>query len=135
MPDKIQQEIEELLQKLDHFPPRRPLWVRVRDGITGVLQGVGSLFTGIRLPRMSAGHILLLGIGVIVIAFWAEPGGESVTKGLTVGGIIVFIGAFVLSLRRQSKPPEQLWRGKPLDLQGPSGRARSRSWWDRRRRR
>jgi hypothetical protein len=35
MPDRIQQEIEELLAKLETFPPKRSLWERVRNGIGG----------------------------------------------------------------------------------------------------
>jgi hypothetical protein len=133
MPDRIQQEIEELLAKLDTFPPKRPFWTRVRDRIGGFFQEIGNALSSIPFPRLSAGHVLLIAIAVIVIFSFADFG--SLTRWVIIGAIVAFIGAFVLSLRRHSRPQEKLWRGKPMDLSGPSVGERLRSWWRRRSRR
>jgi hypothetical protein len=134
MPDRIQQEIEELLAKLDTFPPKRSLWARVRGRISGFFREIGHAFSSIPFPRLSAGHVLLLAIAVIVIFSVAGPGGN-LTRWVIVGAIVAFIGAFVFSLRRHSRPQEKLWRGKPMDLSGPGVGERLRSWWRRRSRR
>lgn len=131
MPDRIQQEIEELLAKLDTFPPKRPLSARVRSGISGFFQGIARSVSSIPLPRLSAGHVLLIAIAVIVIAYLAG-GGSDLVRWVIAVAIVVFIGAFVMSLRRHSRPPEKLWRGKPMDLNGPGVGERLRSWWRRR---
>ena len=135
MSDRLHKEIDELLAKLDTFPPRRPLVARARDAIVSPFRSAGRWLGSLRLPQVSAGHILLLAIAVIVIAYLAEPGGDSVTRYLIVGGIVLFIAAFVLSLRRPTQGPhvEKRWRGQPMDLHGPSVGLRLRSWWQRRR--
>jgi hypothetical protein len=134
MPDRIQQEIEELLAKLDTFPPKRSLWARARGGITSFFRDIGHTVSSIPFPRLSAGHVLLIAIAVIVIFSLADFGG-SVTRWVIAGAIVAFIGAFVMSLRRHSRPQEKLWRGKPMDLNSPGVGERLRSWWRRRSRR
>jgi hypothetical protein len=134
MPDRIQQEIEELLAKLDTFPPKRSLWARVRGGVSGFFRDIGQAVSSIPLPRLSAGHVLLIAIAVIVIFSLADFGG-GVTRWVIAGAIVAFIGAFVMSLRRHSRPQEKLWRGKPMDLDSPGVGERLRSWWRRRSRR
>jgi hypothetical protein len=134
MPDRIQQEIEELLAKLDTFPPKRPFWARVRNRISGFFRDIGQAVSSMPFPRLSAGHVLLIAIAVIVILSLADLPGD-LTRWVIAGAIIAFIGAFVMSLRRHSRPQEKLWRGKPMDLNGPGVGERLRSWWQRRSRR
>jgi hypothetical protein len=124
MPDRIQREVEELLAKLDSFPPRRPFWTRIRDGFSRGFQHLG----GIRLPNLSAGHVLLISIAVIVGGY-VILGGSDAGKWIIAGGILAFIAAFLFSLRRQSRPPEKYWRDRPMDLRRSA--PRGRSWWDR----
>jgi len=126
MPERIQREVEELLARLETFPPRRPLWTRVRDGFSRAFQRLG----GMKLPSLSAGHVLLIAIAVIVSAWVLLPDGSDLGRWIIAGGIIAFIAAFIYSLRRQSKPPEKYWRDRPLELRR-SSTPRTRSWWDR----
>jgi hypothetical protein len=123
MPDRIQREVEDLLARLDAFPRKRPVWARAWAGLGNGLRGLGN---GLKLPNLSAGHLLLIGIGIIVAAWVLLPGGSDVTRWIIAAGIVLFIGAFIFSLRRQSRPPEKYWRDKPLDVHPGS-----RSWWDR----
>jgi len=124
MPDRLQREVEDLLDRLDKFPPRKPLWKRARDSISGSLRSAGS---ALRLPSLSAGHVLLIGIALIVGAWVLIPGAD-IARWLIAGGIVLFIGAFIFSLRRQGQggSTQKYWRDKPMDVHGGS-----RSWWDR----
>jgi len=122
MPDRIQREVEDLLARLDAFPKKRPIWSRAWSALADGFRGLG----GLRFPSLSAGHVLLIAIGIVVVAWVLLPGGSDVTRWVIAGGIVLFIGAFIFSLRKQSRPPEKYWRDKPLDLHGGS-----RSWWDR----
>jgi hypothetical protein len=79
----------------------------------------------VHFPALSAGHVLLIGIALIV-GTWVLIPGADIARWLIAGGIVLFIGAFIFSLRRQSRPPERYWRDKPMDVHGGS-----RSWWDR----
>jgi hypothetical protein len=129
MTDRIEREVEELLARLEKFPPRRPWWKRAGDSIR---RGFRGLTGGLRLPDLSAGQVLLIAIAVIVVAYLFFPAifgrGSDITRWVIIGAIVTFIAAFVLSLRRQSRPPEKYWRDKPLDLRrGHEGG----SWWDR----
>lgn len=134
MPDRLQQEIEELLARLDTFPPRKPLLRRVVDGVTASFGGVRRRLGSVRLPRLSAGHVLLLAIAIIVVAYLGLPGG-GLTRWIIAAGLVVFIAAFIMSLRRQSQPPQKYWRDRPMNLGSPGVSQRLRSWWRRRPRR
>jgi len=134
MADKLQREIEELLDRLDHFPTRRPIWSRLAEGVSGAVRGFASLFRGLRLPHISLGQILLAGIALIIIGYVLNPGDASVTRIVIVVGIVLFLGAFLLSLRRSAyggRAPEKRWRGVPMEMGGPGTGDRLRSWWDR----
>ena len=132
MPDRLQQEIDDLLTRLDTFPPRRSIWSRVRRAVSRGAGSIARSVTDIPFPHLSAGHVLLIAIGVIVIGYLALPEGSDLTRWIVAGAVVAFIAAFVMSLRRQSKPPQKYWRDKPLDIRSPG---RLRSWWDRQRRR
>ncbi|MDP9180309.1 MAG: hypothetical protein M3O21_01125 [Chloroflexota bacterium] len=123
MSNRIQREVEELLDKLEKFPPKRPLRARIADALAAPFRVAGRAFRSLALPRVTAGHVLLAGLAIIVVA--------SVVRGtgsvwIIAGGIVLFVGAFLFSLRRQSSgPQEKYWRDKPLDLHRQRG-----SWWD-----
>ena len=132
MSSKLERDIEEVLAKVDRFPPKRSLWSRVRRRIAAAFEGVGGAVGGLPRPRLSVGQVLLLGIVLIVIAFvfGDSLGGASVVRLFVIAAIVLFIGAFIFSLRRQSasRLPEKRWRGQPMDLDQPPGPG---SWWKR----
>jgi hypothetical protein len=126
MPDRIQQEVEELLAKLDKFPPKRPLSSRIRRAIRRPFAAIGDVFAGIRLPSINAGHVLLAAVIVLVVAYVAGGSGGLWTW-LIAGAILAFIGAFVWSLRRHSRPSTpRYWRDRPLDLNDRGSRKNRR---------
>jgi len=133
MPDRLQQEIEELLARLDTLPPRRSRWSRIRGSVGGAFGGVARGISSIRLPHINPGTLLLAAIIAIVVAYLFDRGDSDITRWVITGGIVVFIVAFILSLRKHSRPPEKRWRGQPVDLRGPGVSSRLRSWWGRHR--
>src|SRR5438034_2381934 len=46
-------------------------------------------------------------------------GSSDLIRWVIIVGFILFIAGFVLSLRRQSRPQEKIWRGTPMDPKGP----------------
>ena len=135
MPNRIQQEVDELLAKLEASRPKRSLFSKAGDAASNAGRGVGDALRRIAWPRLSAGHILLIAVGVIVVAYLWDPSASGAVRWIIAGAIVAFVLAFVLSLRRQSRPPQKYWRDKPLDLRTPGPGTRLRSWWDRRNRR
>ncbi len=114
MPNRIQREVDELLANLEQFPPKKPLGRRISDAIGAPFRAARGAMSRLHLPSISAGHVLLAAIAIIVVAYVAG-GSSSLWNYIIAGGILLFIGAFVMSLRRQSKPPEKYWRDRPLD--------------------
>ena len=132
MSSKLERDIDEVLAKIERFPPKRSLWSRIRRRLDNILGGVGEALASIPRPRTSIGQVLLAGIAVIVIAYVFRDaiGSRSLVRLLIIGGILTFIGAFIFSLRQQSasRRPQKLWRGQPMDLDSSGG---SEPWWKR----
>jgi hypothetical protein len=132
MSSKFERDIEEVLAKIDRFPPKRPLWSRVRRWLGAAFGSMGRAVAGVPRPRVSVGQVLLLGIALIVIAyvFGDSLGEPSLVRLFVIAAIVLFIGAFIFSLRRQSasRLPEKRWRGQPMDLEEARGPG---SWWNR----
>lgn len=115
MADRIQQEVEELLARLDKFPPRRSLSYRISRAVKAPFRALNRWLSGIRLPRISAGHVLLAAMVMIVIVYVAGDT-TGLWRWIIAAAILMFIGAFVWSLRRNSRAPTKYWRDKPMDL-------------------
>jgi hypothetical protein len=115
MPDRIQREVEELLDRLEKFPPKRPLPSRISNAVAAPFRAISRSFANLRLPSISAGHVLLAAMVIIVVVYVAG-GSNGLWRWIIAGAILMFIGAFVWSLRRGSRPPTKYWRDKPIDL-------------------
>lgn len=131
MPDRLQREIDEILSKLEAFPPKQPLSVRARRRLAQVLSSAGRWLASLPLPRISLGQLMLISIAIILVGYIVGFGSGSITRFVIAAGLVGFIAAFILSLRRTSRPPEKRWRGQPMELQGPGVGDRLRSWWER----
>lgn len=129
MPDKIQQEIEDLLSRLDTFPPPKPWYVRLRESIG---RSIGDAFEAVgRMPflRANAGYLAVISIIVLVSALFLYDDLGNAARWIIFGAIVGFIVAVVLSLRRNSRAPTKYWRDQPMDLNKPGP-----EWRNRRRR-
>jgi hypothetical protein len=129
MADRLQQEIEEILGRYKKFPLREPLWRRIRRRLSRWLSSVGQWWAS-HLPRITVGRVMLVGI-VLIIAAYFGIGDRSITQIVLVAGLVLFVGAFVFALRRRSPHVDKRWRGQPIDLDEPGVGGRLRSWWGR----
>jgi hypothetical protein len=129
MSSKLERDIEEVLAQVEKFP--QPSRVRrLRRRLSNAVGAAGGAIASLPRPRISVGQVLLLGLALIVIAyvFGDSFGSQSIVRLFIISGILLFIGAFIFSLRRQSSSrlPEKRWRGQPMDLR-PGGEP----WWKR----
>ena len=130
MSSKLERDIEEVLAQVEKFP-KPSATRRLRRRLSNAAGAFVAVVAALPRPRMSVGQVLLLGIALIVIAyvFGDSFGSPSVVRLFIIAGIVLFIGAFIFSLRRQSasRLPEKRWRGQPMDLE-PGGET---PWWKR----
>jgi hypothetical protein len=140
-PDKVQREIEELLDRLDNFVPEERLASKIRKKRREET-GPGLIERGWkRVSRLSLGQAMLAGIALILISWIFRAPLGSLAGPVMVVGIILVIGVFVLSIvngdsRRTiaGGRPEKRWRGQVIDYSEPSTASRIRDWFRRRRR-
>lgn len=122
MSNRLQKEIEEILDRYDKATPRRKRLNRKLRGIGRSLTGLGS---NIRLPHISLAQVMFLGIALLFVAFFF-----SATTPYTIyAGLALFFGAFILSFRKSQYRSEMRWRGRTLDLTQPGPGDRLRRWW------
>ena len=130
MPDKYQQEIEDILEAAGESAPEggspeqpredRPRLPRMRE----VPHRPGAGASGRVWPSLSSGKILLAGIVTFVIAALLNFG---VVMWI---GLAMLVAGYVLSFTYKPRPiMEKRWRGQPLETGGGGGSA-----WDRIRR-
>jgi hypothetical protein len=143
-PDKVQREIEELLERLDNFVPEERLAAKIRSrrkqsrrtepAGPGPLDGLRK-----RLSRVTLGQVMLVGLGCMLIG-WILDG--SIATWLTLAGIVLTVGAFVMSLINGGGSRatiggrvQKRWRGQVIEYGEPSTVDRVRGWFRRRGRR
>jgi len=130
MSDRLQQEIEEILGKYKKFPLREPLWRRIRRRLSRWLSSA-SQWSASHLPRITVGRVMLVGVAMVIVAYFFGFGGDSVARLMIIAGLILFVAAFVFSLRRRPRYVEKRWRGQPVEIEEPGVGERLRSWWGR----
>ncbi len=114
--DKIQREIEEILNRLDEFVPDERVTERARRRSTGAASGFAQAIFA-PLTRISLRHVMLTGFALIVIGFFAARA-NPFGLWMLVGGFILFLTAFAISVIGGSSPPkvEKRWRGQSIEL-------------------
>ena len=145
-PDKVQREIEELLDRLDTFVPEERLATKIRSrarqhprGEPGALQRMAT-----RLRRVTYGQMVLGGLGLIVAVFFFRGPLGDIAGPLMIAGLIIAVAGFALSvvnggaartLGTSGGRVEKRWRGQVIDYSEPSTIERLRGWLRGRRRR
>jgi hypothetical protein len=133
--DRLDREINEILRRLDRDPVRRRRRLYWRRQLAARLsQGLDGLL--VRLSRVSLGQLMISSFLIICMAYffrWVNP---ALMRWVIVGGLILFLTAFVFSLRRGNAPAhyDRRWRGQPIDYGSPSFTERMRAWFNRNRR-
>ena len=143
-PDKVQREIEELLDKLDNFVPEDRLVSKIRSrrkAETGP-NAIERLWA--RVSRLTLGHVMLAGVVLLLAGTFARGALGGAATWFVVIGIALTVGAFVLSIingdsRRTLAGGggryEKRWRGQVIDYSEPSAASKIRDWLRGRRRR
>ena len=130
MPDKLEREVEEILEKLDRFVPEEGRLARSRRRTA---QAIGGFFQPLlaRFSRVSLGQLMLASLLLVLVAFFFRGASPGLARWLIIGGLILFVGAFVLSFLGGRSRSERRWRGRVIDLSEPSLATRLRNWFRR----
>ena len=125
MADRIEREIEEILRRIDDFVPESARARRPGRRMSSPLFTARSWLSA-RLAAISLNQVMMWSLIVVIGAFFlrAIPG----ASWLLVAALIVFVTAFVLSLRGRGGKTPKRWRGQPIDLSGPRWTDRLKAW-------
>jgi hypothetical protein len=133
MPDELEREIEDILNRLDQFLPEETaaqrLRKRVSSGFYRFQRNVARL-----LSRISLGHLMVTSLLLVLFAFalrWTVFGRYALIAGL----ILLFSTIAISFFTSHRGGAEKRWRGQPVDLSGPSLAERIRDWLRSRRNR
>jgi hypothetical protein len=139
-PDKVQREIEELLDKLDNFVPEDRLASKRRHRDREAT-GPGLIERSLkRMSHVSLGQAMLVGLALLLLGtVFGHQRGSLATPAIVIG-LVLAGGAFLLSVvngdsRRtiSGGRQEKRWRGQVIDYSEPSTASRIRDWFRRRR--
>ena len=128
--DKIEREIEDILNRLEEFVPDESAASRMRRRSSGVASAIVRALLR-PLAAISIRQVMLTALFLIIVGFLGMRIHPIFGRWLLVGGIILFLTSFALSfLNRGSSPPaiEKRWRGQPLELREPPLAERIRDW-------
>ena len=142
-PERLQREIEELLDQLDNFVPEERLAAKIRSrrkrqAVEEPGPSLWSRFTS-RLSAITLGQVMLAGLACLVISFFFRGPLGSFAMWLTIAGLAMTIGAFALSMIRGGGSSttvtgtvQRRWRGQVIEYGEPSTMERFRAWLRRR---
>ena len=134
MPDELEQEIEEILSKIDKFP-KESAFGRLRRRSTRRFRRWWSNLA-FRLPRISLGHVMVASLLLIILAY-AFRSTAFGRYAFAVGLILLFLAvaaSFFGARTARGSMQEKRWRGQVVDLSGPSLADKLRGWLSGRRR-
>jgi hypothetical protein len=136
--DKIQREIEDILNRLDTFLPEESVASRVRKRSSGA---ASSLVHSIVEPvtHISLRQVILTALGLIFAGFLVRYSYPSAGRWILIAGVVLLLGSFALSFFNRSggggvPATEKHWRGQPMVLHSPSLGDRLRTWFRTKRR-
>ncbi len=142
--DRVQREIEELLDRLDNFVPEERLVSKIKkrqreESGPGAFERA-STNARKRFSRITLGHIMLAGLSLMLLA-WFVPGLFGGYAGyVRIIGLILTVAAFIGAvIGRDSQRTisgaryyEKRWRGQPIEYSDPPAASRFRDWLRRR---
>lgn len=140
--DRLEREIEEILNKIEHFPDAETRRTRARRR---ALRGLGSAIAERQravvrwLGRISISQVMLVAFLMILGSFFFRA--SPLAAWVLYAGVILFVSSFAIMLfargGRGGSTVEQRWRGREIrySTRGPSLAVRLRRWWNTRQRR
>ena len=125
--NRIEREIEELLEKIDDFPAES---ARIRARRRSPRYHLSRLTRAARsrIPRLTASTLLITGLALVFFSYLVLlrlniAAGQA---GIVIG-IALFVAAFLASFRPRGVPRnEKRWRGQIIETGRPSWRDRLR---------
>jgi hypothetical protein len=137
MPQKYEQEIDEILRRMDS----RKLRVPFRRRLGRRFAGLASIISPLPKLRPTPTGLLLAGLMVALLGYLLRSFVPGVGTPLIVLALALFIGALALSVFRSRRRSAPGWRGRRIEYRPTdpliwSGLARRvKAWRDSRRRR
>ena len=126
--DDIEREIKDILDKLDDFVPEESVASRFSKRTA---QWASDLQRAVvsRLARISLSQVMLAALAMIVLAWIFRYVNPAIARWVIIAGLILLAVSFVASLRgSRTAKNERRWRGRAIDLSGPSFAERLRDW-------
>src|SRR5689334_15417652 len=95
-PDKVQREIEELLNKLDNFVPEERLVSKIRsrrraEAGPGLVERLLK-----RASRLTLGHVMLAGLALLLLSSFAPGLFGGYSRYALILGLLLTGGAFIM---------------------------------------
>ena len=127
--DRIQREIEDILNRLDAFVPEEGVASRMRRRSSEAAAAFGHAVIA-PLARISLRQVMLTALVLVIVGFIGMRVYPVFGRWLLVGGVILFLTTIALSLFSRSAQPktEKRWRGRPLELHQPGLGEWLRTW-------
>jgi len=142
MSDRLEREIEEILDKIEHFPTPESRRARARKRYfrrLGASIGERQRAFASQLGRISISQVLLISFLMILGSLFLRRALGPATTWILVAGVILFVTSFaILVFSRGSgagSTSDQRWRGREIKsgYPQPSPLDRLRRWWESRR--
>ena len=143
MSDRLEREIEEILDKIEHFPTPESRRVRARKRffrqLGASIADRQRLIAG-QLGRISISQVLIISFLMILFALFFRRV-SPISVWILYAGIILFVTSFAILIfsRRSSSTAgaAQRWRGREISehRRYPTLSQRLRGWWRSRTRR
>jgi hypothetical protein len=138
-PDRLEREIEEILDKIEDFPTASERRARARKKATGRLGGAiagqqRALLA--RLSRIDMSQLMLLSFMLILGSLFLRRFSPLLTQWVLYGGVALFLAAFAMLVfgRKSGGGPTgsgAYWRGRQIEYRQPSMAAHVRRWFTR----
>jgi hypothetical protein len=136
--DRLEREIEEILNKIEHFPDAETRRTRARKR---ALRTLGSAIAERQravaraLGRIAISQVMLVAFLMILAAFFFRAGPMI---WVLYAGIVLLVSSAAIMMFTRGKGGsmvEQRWRGREIQYstRGSSLAQRLRRWWDSRR--
>ena len=139
-PDRLEREINEILNKIEQFPtPERRRARAARKSLRRFGDAVSSRQRTIarELSRISLSQLVLLSFLLILGSFILRGIGP-VGTWIMVAGVVLLVASLALMLfggGRRATPPSQQWRGRTISYRSDNLARRLRRWFGSRKRR
>jgi hypothetical protein len=141
MSDRLEREIDEILDKIEHFPTPESRRARVRKRyIRQIGASIGQRQRAIaaQLGRISISQVLLISFLMILGSFFFRRFNPILMNWILYAGVILFVTSFAIMMFSKRSAtgvsPGQRWRGREIQegYRQPSPLDQLRRWWDTR---